>query len=113
MVGPFTKKFKPYGWSFHRDLGDSHSLDSYVWKDLLSGLDFFRRMTKVTVGNGLFSAFWLDLWLGDDTLASRFPALSFPRQCSSWTALRPFAPDFPMWRFLNLANCKFCWLLLS
>ncbi|PNT63488.1 hypothetical protein BRADI_4g16617v3 [Brachypodium distachyon] len=39
------------------------------------GLDLFRRLTKVSIGNGRSTFFWLDLWLGEDTLASHFPAL--------------------------------------
>ncbi|PNT64649.1 hypothetical protein BRADI_4g30882v3 [Brachypodium distachyon] len=64
-----------YGWGGHRDLGDSHTLDSTIWKEISAGLEFFRSISKVEIGNGLSTAFWLDFWIGDSTLASRFPAL--------------------------------------
>jgi hypothetical protein len=41
----------------------------------LQGLQNFRDITAVQVGNGHLTAFWLDLWCGDYTLAERFPAL--------------------------------------
>lgn len=74
-AAPWEQRFaSTYGWSDRRDLGDSHPMDSPVWKDLLAGLDLFRSLTKVTIGDGLATSFWLDLWLGDVPLASRFPA---------------------------------------
>lgn len=72
---PWEQRFSAsYGWSPFRNLGDVNS-DSTVWKDIASGLDFLRSISKVTVGNGESTAFWLDLWIGQETLASRFPAL--------------------------------------
>ncbi|PNT68458.1 hypothetical protein BRADI_3g40775v3 [Brachypodium distachyon] len=75
-LAPWEQRFAlSYGWSALRDLGDPHHLDTLIWKDIVKGLDFFRNISKVTVGNGLSTSFWLDLWLGDTTLAHRFPAL--------------------------------------
>ncbi|PNT71224.1 hypothetical protein BRADI_2g24971v3 [Brachypodium distachyon] len=64
-----------YGWSSHGDLGDFHPHDFLVWKDISKGLEFFRSISIVSIGNGLPCAFWLDLWIGESTLASIFPAL--------------------------------------
>ncbi|PNT76380.1 hypothetical protein BRADI_1g47585v3 [Brachypodium distachyon] len=57
--------FASYGWSLFRDLGDVNSLDSTVWNDIARGLNLLRSISKVT----------LDLWIGQETLASCFPAL--------------------------------------
>jgi mannosylglycoprotein endo-beta-mannosidase len=64
-----------YGWGASRDLGDHHYLDTPVWKDILAGLDTFRSISKVVVGNGNSTAFWLDLWLGSTPFYIRFPCL--------------------------------------
>ena len=64
-----------YGWSNNRYLGDSSPLDSLVWKDLSKGLNLYRDISKVYVGNGAATAFWLDVWLTDNTLVARFPAI--------------------------------------
>jgi hypothetical protein len=73
---PWTSWFKSsYSWSVRKDLGDAHHLDSVIWKDLLSCLPAFRNKTKVTIGSGSMTSFWLDLWFQDSTLAQRFPAI--------------------------------------
>jgi hypothetical protein len=64
-----------YGWSSQRDLGDPHFLDTPIWKNVVSGLASFRRISKVVIGNGVLTAFWHDLWLGPTALSDRFPAL--------------------------------------
>jgi hypothetical protein len=64
-----------YGWNGSRDLGDRHHLDTPIWKDIVTGLPAFRSISKVTLGNGASAAFWMDLWLGDQTLQERFPNL--------------------------------------
>jgi hypothetical protein len=64
-----------YSWSPSRDLGESHYLDTPIWKAIVSGLASFRSVSKVQLGNGSSSAFWLDLWLGPAPLKDRFPAL--------------------------------------
>nr|XP_051208403.1 uncharacterized protein LOC127325637 [Lolium perenne] len=64
-----------YGWNGSRDLGDTHRLDTHVWKDIVAGLKVFRSVTKVSVGNGPSTAFWADHWTGDATLQDRFPVL--------------------------------------
>ncbi|KAG2607040.1 hypothetical protein PVAP13_4NG189933 [Panicum virgatum] len=46
-----------------------------IWKDIYDLLPSFRKETKVLLGNGLMTAFWVDLWFGPDTLADMFPAL--------------------------------------
>jgi hypothetical protein len=50
-------------------------LDTPIWKAILAGLASFRLTTKVQIGNGSSTAFWLDLWLGPTPLNERFPAL--------------------------------------
>jgi hypothetical protein len=56
-------------------MGDQHYLDTPIWKDILAGIDRFRAISNVTVGNGTSTAFWFDLWLGNSTLHDRFPIL--------------------------------------
>ena len=51
-----------YGWSDTRDLDSPHPFESNVWHDIAKGLEFFRSITKVDIGNGTTTAFWLDLW---------------------------------------------------
>ena len=46
-----------------------------IWKDIYAQLPSFRNETKVILGNGRMTAFWLDLWFGSQTLAEMFPAL--------------------------------------
>jgi hypothetical protein len=64
-----------YGWNGDRDLGDRHHLDTPVWKDIIAGLPPFRSVSKVLLGDGSSTAFWFDLWHGDQTLHERFPNL--------------------------------------
>ncbi|KAK1669680.1 hypothetical protein QYE76_057839 [Lolium multiflorum] len=64
-----------YGWNGPHDLGDRHHLDTPVWKDIMAGLAAFRSISKVTLGNGASTAFWMDLWLGDQPLHERYPNL--------------------------------------
>ena len=72
-----------YGWSDHRDLGDSRASDTPTWSSILLGLPAFRDATAVSIGDGASTSFWLDLWLDDIPLASRFPALfSHSRRCN-------------------------------
>ncbi|KAK1621107.1 hypothetical protein QYE76_026624 [Lolium multiflorum] len=64
-----------YGWNGDHDLGDPHRLDTPVCKDIIAGIAPFRSISKVLLGDGSSTAFWFDLWLGDQTLCDRFPAL--------------------------------------
>jgi hypothetical protein len=64
-----------YGWNNSRDLGDRHHLDTPIWKDIVAGLSSFRQISKVSLGNGSSTAFWLDCWHGTQTLKERFPDL--------------------------------------
>lgn len=73
---PWVDRFSAtYGWGLQWDLSDPNPLDSVVWKDLSAALDLFRHLTRVAIGNGLSTAFWFDLWIGETTLAERFPSL--------------------------------------
>lgn len=38
-------------------------------------LPLYQAITTVAIGDGRQTSFWLDVWLGDDALADRFPAL--------------------------------------
>jgi hypothetical protein len=64
-----------YGWSASRDLGDHHYLDTPIWKDIVAGLNTFRDISSVTIGNGCDTAFWSDLWFEPSPLNLRFPHL--------------------------------------
>lgn len=43
----------------------------------MKGLDFYRSITKVQIGDGATTTFWSDLWLPllHTTIAQKFPAL--------------------------------------
>jgi hypothetical protein len=43
---------RQYGWNGHHDMGDKHYLDTPIWKDILAGIDKFRAISTVTIGNG-------------------------------------------------------------
>ena len=66
-----------YGWSNTNDVGITDNLQTPIWRDIMKGLDFFRTTTRVHIGNGVTSSFWLDLWLPDSsqTLAQQFHVL--------------------------------------
>ena len=53
-----------YGWNEHSDFGDDISSMTPIWKDFYAQLPSFRDETKVILGNGRMTAFWLDLWFG-------------------------------------------------
>ena len=54
------------------------TLDTPIWCGILQGLQDFRDSTTVLVGIGRSTSFWLDLLLGERTLAEPF--------------FRPFSP---------------------
>ena len=64
-----------YGWNDRFDFGDDINSLTPIWKDIYNLLPSFRKETKVLLGNGLMTAFWVDLWFGSDTLVDMFPAL--------------------------------------
>lgn len=66
-----------YGWSQIHDLGACDNYATPVWRDILKGLEFFRSITTVRIGNGTTTSFWNDLWLPSHqtTLACQFPAI--------------------------------------
>ena len=66
---------RQYGWSDSRDLGYPHYLDTPIWKSVVDGLASFRLHSSVSLANGRHTAFWLDCWIGDSPLSTRFPAL--------------------------------------
>ncbi|KAG2622200.1 hypothetical protein PVAP13_3NG277041 [Panicum virgatum] len=74
-----------YSWSASCDLGDDRYTDTAVWRGIRDGLSDFRSATSVQVGSGLSTFFWMDQWLGGDTLAATFPGRSFlplpPTKC--------------------------------
>ena len=53
-----------YGWNEHSDFGDDISSMTPIWKDIYAQLPSFRDETKVILGNGRMTTFWLDLWFG-------------------------------------------------
>ena len=63
-----------YGWTPARDLGNCSSRITPVWRDIFKGLDFFRSITRVSVGKGSTTSFWYDLWLpnGNISLSQQF-----------------------------------------
>ena len=66
-----------YGWSTTNDVGMSDNQHTPIWKDIMKGLTLFGDSTRVSIGNGVTTPFWLDLWLphSSQTLAQQFPAL--------------------------------------
>nr|TKW01535.1 hypothetical protein SEVIR_8G187400v2 [Setaria viridis] len=64
-----------YGSQGHRDLGDPHYLDTPTWKDFLSILPTFRQHMSVIIGDGSFTSFWSDHWIGSAPLDLAMPAL--------------------------------------
>ena len=64
-----------YGEGASRDLGDAHHLDTAIWTTLRQLLPGFRSCTKIHLGNGQFTSFWFDHWIGSQPLATMFPAL--------------------------------------
>ncbi|KAM7481515.1 hypothetical protein LguiB_006098 [Lonicera macranthoides] len=45
------------------------------WKAIVQGFENFRKNIRYKVGNGSKVSFWSDLWLGNETMQARFPAL--------------------------------------
>lgn len=64
-----------YGWSASCDLGDLLRLDTIIWKDIVTGLTHFRSISKSIIGDGRFTSFWFDNWIGGGTLFQLFLAL--------------------------------------
>jgi len=64
-----------YGWNEQFDFGDDIPSMTPIWRDIYALLPSFRSETKVLLGNGQMTAFWMDLWFGSQTLAEMFPAL--------------------------------------
>lgn len=53
-------------------IGDLHGQH---WEMLLSLLPVYRAATTVILGDGTTTSFWHDAWVGDDSMADRFPEL--------------------------------------
>jgi hypothetical protein len=49
--------------------------DGNHWEGLKALLPAYRCITRVHVGDGATTAFWWDFWMGDTSLASKFPCL--------------------------------------
>ena len=54
------------------------------WQTLRSILPLYQAITTVSVGDGRTCSFWYDIWVGDEPLADRFPALL--SHCTAKTA---------------------------
>ncbi|XP_020251027.1 uncharacterized protein LOC109828435 [Asparagus officinalis] len=69
----FYKYYERKDWSefIHSNRGQL----SYFWKNLFLNVDSFLCSTRVEVGEGKHTLFWLDKWLDSYTLASLFPSL--------------------------------------
>ncbi|XP_028085475.1 uncharacterized protein LOC114286504 [Camellia sinensis] len=55
---------------------------SMVWRDILGVavkcpelLEFFKANSRISIGDGRLTKFWMDLWLGSDCLKNLFPRL--------------------------------------
>ena len=87
-----------YGWNEHSDFGDDISSMTPIWKDFYAKLPSFRDETKVILGNGRMTAFWLDLWFGTQTLAVMFSALfSHTLRPNASVAHVLSTPDLPLY----------------
>ena len=64
-----------YGWNYCFDLCDDIPSITLIWKDIYDLLPSFRKETKVHLGNGLMTTFWVDLWFEPNTLADMCPTL--------------------------------------
>jgi hypothetical protein len=53
-------------------MGDLHGQH---WEMLRSLLPVYRAITTVTLGDGVTTSYWHDVWDGDDSMADRFPEL--------------------------------------
>jgi hypothetical protein len=94
-TAPWASWFRRrYGWNDTRDLGDSHHLDTPVWKDIATGLSTFRAITKVSIANGTSTSFWADLWTGDSPLQDRFPNLFSHSTRPNINVAAALTPDF-------------------
>ncbi|KAF8700167.1 hypothetical protein HU200_034538 [Digitaria exilis] len=82
-----------YGWNEVRDFGDEMVNMTPIWKDIYALLPSFRDETKVLLGNGKMTSFWLDLWCGSLPLANTFPALfshvTRPNTSVAWVLSTP------------------------
>ncbi|KAK1642240.1 hypothetical protein QYE76_060045 [Lolium multiflorum] len=83
-----------YGWNSSRDLGDRHHLDTPIWKDIVARLSFFRSISKVSLGNGSSTAFWLDRHLQTDDVAPMVWRSAAPLKCKifCWLARKRRLP---------------------
>ncbi|XP_028069140.1 uncharacterized protein LOC114271723 [Camellia sinensis] len=61
---------------------DANSRVSIVWRGILGVavkcpelLEFFKANSKIIIGDGRLTKFWLDLWVGNDCLKNLFPRL--------------------------------------
>lgn len=50
-------------------------LDGPHWRALRALLPLYQAITTVGLGDGATTSFWFDVWLDDDCLADRYPAL--------------------------------------
>ena len=50
-------------------------LQGHHWEALRELLPLYRAITTISIGNGRNTSFWHDVWLGDESLADRFPLL--------------------------------------
>ena len=50
-------------------------LDGNHWNILRELLPLYQAITSVSLGNGRSTAFWQDVWHGEESMAERYPAL--------------------------------------
>lgn len=63
-----------YGWNADHDFGDDLPNATPVWKDIYATLPSFRQATKVIIGNGRMTTFWIDLWWGSCFTGAGLPS---------------------------------------
>jgi hypothetical protein len=87
--------------------------DSPFWKGLLKCIDEFFEGGLFKVGDGVWTRFWEDIWLGDKPLAVQYPSLYHISGLVSIAHVLSHAPLNIIFRQALTGNKGSRWLLLA